>query len=150
MSSGVRESVVNTKNRSFAVTAEVEIPAAGAEGVITRPRWPLRRLGCLCHGREGKVVRLQRSGTLGRRHTVRHGRVPVEARSEAERLDTEVRQNIQQPSNYVLTVVLYAVGLSSFAGMSSRLQDRCLMILAGCAVLGALAWIATSPVSLAA
>ena len=52
----------------------------------------------------------------------------------------------------MLTVVLYAVVLF-FAGMSTRLRDRRLrwvMTLAGCVVLvGALAWIATFPVSLA-
>jgi len=51
----------------------------------------------------------------------------------------------------VLTVVLYAVVLF-FAGMSTRLKNRRLRwvtTLAGCAVLlGALAWIATFPVSL--
>jgi len=81
----------------------------------------------------------------------------VEARTEAAKLDAaaeasaaEVRVDIQRASNYVLTVVLYAVVLF-FAGMSTRLQNRRLrwvMTLAGCAVLlGALAWIATFPVS---
>ena len=81
----------------------------------------------------------------------------VEARTEAARLDAaaeasaaQVRLDIQRASNYVLTVVLYAVVLF-FAGMSTRLQSRRLrwvMTLAGCAVLlGALAWIATFPVS---
>ena len=81
----------------------------------------------------------------------------VEARTEAAKLDAaaeasaaEVRLDIQRASNYVLTVVLYAVVLF-FAGMSTRLQNRRLrwvMTLAGCAVLlGALAWIATFPVS---
>jgi hypothetical protein len=83
----------------------------------------------------------------------------VASRDEAERLDTaaeasaaEVRLNIQRSSNYVLTVVLYAVVLF-FAGMSTRLQDkrlRWIMTLTGCAVLvAALGWIATFPVSLA-
>ena len=83
----------------------------------------------------------------------------VEARNEAERLDTaaeasaaEVRLNIQRASNYVLTVVLYAVVLF-FAGMSTRLGNRGLrwaMTLAGAvALVAALAWIATFPVSLA-
>ena len=81
----------------------------------------------------------------------------VAARTEAAKLDAaaeasaaEVRLDIQRASNYVLTVVLYAVVLF-FAGMSTRLQSRRLrwvMTLAGCAVLlGALAWIATFPVS---
>jgi hypothetical protein len=83
----------------------------------------------------------------------------VASRDEAERLDAaaeasaaEVRLDIQRASNYVLTVVLYAVVLF-FVGMSTRLRDRRLRwvtTLAGCAVLlGALAWIATFPVSLA-
>ena len=83
----------------------------------------------------------------------------VAAKDEAEQLDAaaeasaaEVRLNIQRSSNYVLTVVLYAVVLF-FAGMSTRLKNRRLrwvMTLAGCLVLlAALAWIATFPVSLA-
>ena len=83
----------------------------------------------------------------------------VAARDEAARLDTaaeasaaEVRLDIQRSSNYVLTVVLYAVVLF-FAGMSTRLSNRRLrwvMTLAGCAALiVALGWIATFPVSLA-
>ena len=81
----------------------------------------------------------------------------VEARTEAAKLDAaaeasaaEVLLDIQRAGNYVLTVVLYAVVLF-FAGMSTRLHNRRLrwvMTLAGCAVLlGALAWIATFPVS---
>ncbi len=83
----------------------------------------------------------------------------VAAKEEAGRLDAdaeasaaEVRLNIQRSSNYVLTVVLYAVVLF-FAGMSTRLQNRRLrwvMTIAGClTLLGALAWVATFPVSLA-
>ena len=83
----------------------------------------------------------------------------VESRDEAERLDAaaetsaaEVRLNIQRSSNYVLTVVLYAVVLF-FAGMSTRFRNtrlRWVMTLAGCVVLAAVgAWIVTFPVSLA-
>jgi hypothetical protein len=83
----------------------------------------------------------------------------VAAKDEAERLDAaaetsaaEVRRDIQRSSNYVLTVVLYAVVLF-FAGMSTRLKNRRLrwvMTIAGCLVLlGALAWLTTFPVSLA-
>jgi hypothetical protein len=83
----------------------------------------------------------------------------VASRNEAERLDAaaetsaaEVRLNIQRSSNYVLTVVLYAVVLF-FAGMSTRLRNRRLRwvtTLAGCVLLIAtLVWIATFPVSLA-
>jgi hypothetical protein len=82
----------------------------------------------------------------------------VASRDEAKRLDTaaeasaaEVRLDIQRSSNYVLTVVLYAVVLF-FAGMSTRISTmglRWAMTLAGCAVLfAALGWIATFPVSL--
>ena len=80
------------------------------------------------------------------------------SRDEAKKLDAaaaasaaEVLLDIQRSSNYVLTVVLYAVVLF-FAGMSTRFSSRRLrwvMALAGCVVLlGALAWIATFPVSL--
>ena len=83
----------------------------------------------------------------------------VAAKAEAEKLDAaaeasaaEVRLNIQRSSNYVLTVVLYAVVLF-FAGMSTRLKDRRLrwvMTIAGCLVLlAALGWVATFPVSVA-
>ncbi len=74
----------------------------------------------------------------------------LDAASEAGA--AQVRLYIQRSSNYVLTVVLYAVVLF-FAGMSTRLKNqrlRWVMTLAGCVVLvGALAWIATFPVSLA-
>jgi hypothetical protein len=80
------------------------------------------------------------------------------SRAEAESLDAQseasaaqVRLDIQRSSNYVLTVVLYAVVLF-FAGMSTRLRNqrlRWVMTLAGCLVLvGNLIWIATFPVSL--
>lgn len=66
--------------------------------------------------------------------------------TEAEASAAEVRLDIQRSSNYVLTVVLYAVVLF-FAGMSTRLHSRRLrwvMTIAGCVVLiGALAWLAT-------
>jgi hypothetical protein len=79
------------------------------------------------------------------------------SRQEAERLDlaadasaAEVRRNLQTASNYVLTVVLYAVVLF-FAGMSTKITShRLRWILAGigCLVLvTAIAWIATFPVS---
>jgi hypothetical protein len=82
----------------------------------------------------------------------------VASKDEAEKLDgeaeasaAEVRLDIQRSSNYVLTVVLYAVVLF-FAGMSTRLRDRRLrwvMTIAGCLVLlAALGWVATFPVSL--
>jgi hypothetical protein len=83
----------------------------------------------------------------------------VAARDMAKKLDAaaeksaaQVRLDIQRSSNYVLTVVLYAVVLF-FAGMSTRLQNkrlRWVMTLTGLAVLIAdLIWIATMPVSLA-
>ena len=81
----------------------------------------------------------------------------IASRDEAEQLDAEaeasaagVRRDIQRSSNYVLTVVLYAVVLF-FAGMSTRMQPRLrwVLTLAGCLVfVGAVAWIATFPVSL--
>jgi hypothetical protein len=74
----------------------------------------------------------------------------LDARAEASA--AEVRADIQRASNYVLTVVLYAVALF-FAGMSTRVTAprlRWTLTLAGCAVfLGTLGWIATFPVSIA-
>jgi len=83
----------------------------------------------------------------------------LESRQQADELDAraeasaaEVRADIQRASNYVLTVVLYAVALF-FAGMSTRVNAprlRWVLTLAGCAVfLGTLGWIATFPVSIA-
>jgi hypothetical protein len=80
------------------------------------------------------------------------------AETEASRLDqkaeaeaAQVREDIQRAGNYVLTVVLYAVALF-FAGMSTKIGNRRLqtvMIGAGYVVLiGAIAWIATFPVSI--
>ncbi|MGO4258287.1 hypothetical protein [Marmoricola sp. RAF53] len=77
--------------------------------------------------------------------------------ADAERLDQEaaasaerVGRNIQRASNYVLTVVLYAVVLF-FAGVSTRIHDRRLrriLVGVGTAVLiGNLIWISTFPVS---
>jgi hypothetical protein len=78
--------------------------------------------------------------------------VAADLDKKAEASAEEVRTDIQRSSNYVLTVVLYAVVLF-FAGMSTRLTDRRLrwvMTGAGCiALLGALAWVATLPVSFA-
>ncbi|WP_432936963.1 hypothetical protein ACQPXM_24085 [Kribbella sp. CA-253562] len=81
------------------------------------------------------------------------------SRQEAARLDVsaetaaaEVRRDIQRASNYVLTIVLYAVVLF-FAGMSTKIGSRRLrwiLTAMGCVVLViALTWIATFPVSLA-
>lgn len=76
----------------------------------------------------------------------------VELDDRAEASAAEVRENIQRASNYVLTVVLYAVALF-FAGMSTRVAARRLrwvLTLSGCLVfLGTVAWIATFPVSIA-
>jgi predicted phage tail protein len=72
--------------------------------------------------------------------------------AEAEVSAAEVRRDIQRASNYVLGVVLFAVSLF-FAGMSTKLgspASRRVLVAVGYAVfLGALVWIATSPVSLA-
>jgi hypothetical protein len=72
--------------------------------------------------------------------------------AEAEVSAAEVRRDIQRASNYVLGVVLFAVSLF-FAGMSTKLgspTSRRVLVAVGYAVfLGALVWIATSPVSLA-
>ena len=62
-----------------------------------------------------------------------------------------MRLDIQRSSNYVLTVVLYAVVLF-FAGVSTRIGNRrlrwVLTVAGGVTLAGALAWIATFPVSL--
>ena len=82
----------------------------------------------------------------------------VASQKDAQRLDyvaedsaTEVRIAVQRASNYVLTVVLYAVSFF-FAGMSNHVTRRPLrivMIAMACAVvLGTLAWTATFPVSI--
>lgn len=82
----------------------------------------------------------------------------VAAREEAEDLDgqaeqtaAEVRRDIQRASNYVLTVVLYAIALF-FAGISTKISSRRLrvvMIAGGFVVLvGTLAWVATFPISI--
>jgi hypothetical protein len=83
----------------------------------------------------------------------------LESRDQAAKLDAkaeasaaEVRTDIQRSSNYVLTVVLYAIVLF-FAGMSTRVTSprlKWVLTVAGClAFAGAIAWIATFPVSLA-
>jgi hypothetical protein len=82
----------------------------------------------------------------------------VASKQEAEQLDAaselsaaEVRTDIQRSSNYVLTVVLYAIVLF-FAGVSTRISNRRLrwiLTIAGCMVMvTAVAWIAAFPVSL--
>ena len=72
--------------------------------------------------------------------------------AEAEVLSAQVRRNIQRSSNYVLSVVLFAVSLF-FAGMSAKLSTprlRVAMLSLGCLMFVAtLAWVATFPVSVA-
>jgi hypothetical protein len=79
------------------------------------------------------------------------------ATAEAERLDrrseqlaAQVRRDIQRSTNYVLGVVLFAVALF-FAGMSTRLTGsgarKALLLVGWIVFTGAVAWIATSPVS---
>ena len=71
---------------------------------------------------------------------------------QAEESAANVSDNIQRASNYVLTVVLYAVVLF-FAGMSTKIGNRRLravLVGAGYFVLiSTLIWVATFPVSLA-
>ncbi len=71
--------------------------------------------------------------------------------AEAEASALVVGRDIQIASNYVLTVVLYAVVLF-FAGMSTRLTSRRLAsvtAIAGAGVLlGTLVWVATFPTSI--
>jgi hypothetical protein len=81
------------------------------------------------------------------------------AAAEAERLDaaaelsaTTVQRNVQRSSNYVLGVVLFAVSLF-FAGISTKLEDERLkgftLGLGWLVFLGAAAWVATFPLSIA-
>jgi hypothetical protein len=64
----------------------------------------------------------------------------------------EVSMHIQRASNYVLTVVLYAVVLF-FAGMSGKLNGRrgrqVMVALGSVVLLGTIGWAATFPVSVA-
>jgi len=81
------------------------------------------------------------------------------AKEAAARLDAqtnalaaEVPRNVQRATNYVLGVVLFAVALF-FAGMSTKVRGRgsrqALLIMGGVVFLGAVAWIASLPVSIA-
>ena len=72
--------------------------------------------------------------------------------AKAEVLSAQVRRNIQRSSNYVLSVVLFAVSLF-FAGMSAKLSTprfawRCSYSAASCSS-RRLTWVATFPVSVA-
>jgi hypothetical protein len=68
----------------------------------------------------------------------------------AEELTGQVRRNIQRSTNYVLGVVLFAVALF-FAGMSTKLHGvgsrKALLAVGWLVFAAAVAWIATSPVS---
>jgi len=72
--------------------------------------------------------------------------------NQAEESAANVSDNIQRASNYVLTVVLYAVVLF-FAGMSTKIGNRRLRaVLVGAGyfvMVSTLIWVATFPVSLA-
>ena len=57
-------SVVSIKNRSFSVTAEVDVPSDGRRRRDHRPGWTVRWLVRLREGRAGQV-RLQRAGDPG-------------------------------------------------------------------------------------
>jgi hypothetical protein len=82
----------------------------------------------------------------------------LESEQKAQQLDDQaevsaatVRRNIQRASNYVLAVVLFAVALF-FGGISTKLanrQLRALLLTCGYVILiGAVVWVALSPVSL--
>jgi hypothetical protein len=81
----------------------------------------------------------------------------VGALAEANRLDAQaeassatVRRNIQRSTNYVLAVVLFAVALF-FGAMSAKLDSAgprtALLALGWIVFVGAVVWVATSPVS---
>jgi hypothetical protein len=78
--------------------------------------------------------------------------------TNAERLDAKadqlarvVQENVQRGANYVLGVVLFAVALF-FAGMSAKLSGvtarTVVLAVAAVVFLGALAWVATFPISI--
>ena len=80
------------------------------------------------------------------------------ARAESERLEAKAgaesavaSRNIQRATNYVLCVVLFSSALF-FGGISTRIGNptaRAVILGIGCVVLlGALAWIATFPISI--
>jgi hypothetical protein len=70
---------------------------------------------------------------------------------QTEALSAQMRRNVQRSTNYVLGVVLFAVALF-FAGMSTKLTTegprKALLLFGWLVFLGALVWIATSPVSI--
>jgi hypothetical protein len=72
--------------------------------------------------------------------------------AQTNALAAEVPRNVQRATNYVLGVVLFAVALF-FAGMSTKVHGRgprqALLILGSVVFLGAAAWIASLPVSIA-
>lgn len=83
----------------------------------------------------------------------------LEAQTRADDLDRQeeasaaaVRRDIQRAGNYVLGVVLFAVALF-FAGISTKLaSDRLRVVLLGVGYVvfvGAVAWVATFPISFA-
>ena len=49
-------SVVNIKNKSHSVTAEIVVPASGAEGVDLSPGRQYRRLEPVCRGRQAEIL----------------------------------------------------------------------------------------------
>lgn len=85
--------------------------------------------------------------------TVRHANYRLAAAAEAERLQAaaEASRDIQHANDYVLAVVLFSTALF-FGGISTRMQGprpRAVLLGVGCAVLvGALAWVATFPISI--
>ena len=55
MTGMMENAFINMKNQSLTVTADVEIPAGTANGVILAQGGTLRRLECLCQGRPAGV-----------------------------------------------------------------------------------------------
>ena len=83
-------------------------------------------------------------------YTVASGEEAARLDAEAETSAATVATNIQRSSNYVLTVVLYTIVLL-FAGMAGKMSSRRLrigvVVAAYVVLIGALAWVATFPVS---
>ena len=88
---------------------------------------------------------------------VRAPRVPAQALQEADRLEAEavaageeVKTDVERAERYVLAVVLFATALA-LAGIAARLRifpvRAALLVVAWAVFLGAVAWVATFPVS---
>ena len=76
MTGMMENAFINVKNQSVTITADVEIPAGGANGVILCPGRPLRRLEPVRQGRQARLhLQLRRPpGVHGQRHRAARAR----------------------------------------------------------------------------